>query len=571
MHSGPVTGGVLRGERARFQLFGDTVNTASRIESCGKREKVHLSEQTAELLVKHGKEDWLIRRDDVVEAKGKGQLVTYWLKLSGHKRGGGSVAAGSEHEEEKIVGSTPGPNVESNEWNVDMAFSQPHENKQRNDRLAEWNSEILIELLQRVVSHRAALSRMTPVRQTSPAQLTAAACCIGDGPMVVDEVVEIIDMPDFVCTANTQVQLSDVVERQLRDFVTHISMLYNDNPFHNFEHASHVTMSINKLLGRIVAVPPKKSHSVFRRRGGDGFDDASTDSNDRFNYESNDDDDVSDIDDEDAEQQQAAYLHDHTCGITSDPLTQFAVVLSGLLHDLDHPGVSNGQLIMEKPKLAAQYAGKSVAEQNSVDLAWTILMSSDYAALRAAIFATETELRRFRSLLVNSIIATDIFDKDQSTLRKNRWNKAFYETTPLDDPREVKSRKATIVIEHLIQASDVAHTMQHWHVYQKWNQCLFNEMMMAFKDGRADKDPSVGWYNGELWFFDNYVIPLAKKLKDCGVFGVSSDEYLNYAVQNRHEWHTKGEEVVRQYIKAYEDSTRRQGQRTCDDTARLTV
>jgi class 3 adenylate cyclase len=30
MHSGPVTAGVLRGERARFQLFGDTVNTGER-------------------------------------------------------------------------------------------------------------------------------------------------------------------------------------------------------------------------------------------------------------------------------------------------------------------------------------------------------------------------------------------------------------------------------------------------------------------------------------------------------------------------------------------------------------
>ena len=36
------------------------------------------------------------------------------------------------------------------------------------------------------------------------------------------------------------------------------------------------------------------------------------------------------------------------------------------------------------------------------------------------------------------------------------------------------------------------------------------------------------------------VIPLAKKLKECGVFGVSSDEYLAYAQANRNEWETRG-------------------------------
>jgi hypothetical protein len=69
-------------------------------------------------------------------------------------------------------------------------------------------------------------------------------------------------------------------------------------------------------------------------------------------------------------------------------------------------------------------------------------------------------------------------------------------------------------------------------------------MYFAYLQGRAEKDPAEGWYGGEVWFYDNYVIPLAGKLRECGVFGVSSDEYLTYAQQNRFEWERKGHEIV---------------------------
>ena len=49
---------------------------------------------------------------------------------------------------------------------------------------------------------------------------------------------------------------------------------------------------------------------------------------------------------------------------------------------------------------------------------------------------------------------------------------------------------------------------------------------------------------GELWFFDNYIIPLAKKLDKCGVFGVSYAEYVTYALENRKEWTSKGKAIV---------------------------
>jgi len=121
----------------------------------------------------------------------------------------------------------------------------------------------------------------------------------------------------------------------------------------------------------------------------------------------------------------------------------------------------------------------------------------------------------------------------------------------VEEPHTVQvNRKATIVIEHLIQAADVAHTMQHWHIYRKWNTRLFEEMYSAFQAGRMEKDPSDFWFEGELGFFDHYVFPLANRLKDCGVFGVSGDEFLNYAQMNREEWNRTGKDVIAEMIKS---------------------
>lgn len=93
--------------------------------------------------------------------------------------------------------------------------------------------------------------------------------------------------------------------------------------------------------------------------------------------------------------------------------------------------------------------------------------------------------------------------------------------------------------------------MQHWHVYQKWNRRLFDELYTAYKAGRMGVDPATFWYNGEIKFFYTYVIPLGKKLKDCGVFGVSSEECLNYAINNRREWESKGQMITTELVTNY--------------------
>jgi hypothetical protein len=151
-------------------------------------------------------------------------------------------------------------------------------------------------------------------------------------------------------------------------------------------------------------------------------------------------------------------------------------------------------------------------------------------------------------------MTNDVADKELAALRKKRWNEAFH----LDNSEYIEesktagaNRKATVVIENLIQASNVSYTMQHWRVYLKWNERLFHEMYNAYLADLAEKDPSEGWYHGEIESFDSYIIPLTRNLKDCDVFGVTSDEYLNYATDNRNEWEAVGQEIVAGYLAKY--------------------
>ena len=82
-------------------------------------------------------------------------------------------------------------------------------------------------------------------------------------------------------------------------------------------------------------------------------------------------------------------------------------------------------------------------------------------------------------------------------------------------------------------------------------------MYQAFEAGRLESDPSVKWYEGEIGFFDFYIIPLAKKLGTCGVFGVSSHECLDYAQKNRERWELEGESLVKQYLERYKKAASR--------------
>jgi len=575
MHSGPVTAGVLRGEKARFQLFGDTMNTASRMESTSIKNMIQVTADTAALLKKSGKGHTLIAREGLIKAKGKGYMQTYWLRPTSlyssdsgnlperldtlrvsqhevdhiHSRAQQDVAreklglpSFSHHQQDLLADNTKMQQELVHSWN-DTGFNDISKNdlEEGLNRLIKWNTAVLESILTKIVVQQ------NEQRKQNSFKPSKEVIEYDESARFHEEIATAVKMPPFdreamsaayLMPSNEKVNLIPPIAREeLRGYVARIASMYQDVHFHSFEHASHVTMSAQKLINKVVLRNSTELNNSMHMLGDD-----------------------TKKGEKDLQKQKEADLFFSTYGISSDPLAQFAVVFAALVHDVEHRGVPNVQLIKEQPDLAMKYKNKSIAENNSIRIAWRELLKPEFANLRRCIFGSDGDESRFRQLLINVVIATDITDRERRAGERERWQAAFlsngddfnwekeWQNKSEDKLPDIDvSLKATVVLEQIVLASDVAHTMQHWLTYVKWNERLYKEMWAAYASGRAEKDPTEGWYKGEIGFFDGYIIPLATKLKECGVFGNAGDEYLGNALRNKAEWIEKGQAIVAEF------------------------
>ena len=83
IHTGPVVAGIVGVKKFQYDIWGDTVNTASRMESAGEVGKVNISQATYELL--KSDPDFAFESRGKIAAKGKGEMEMWFVtKMKGH-------------------------------------------------------------------------------------------------------------------------------------------------------------------------------------------------------------------------------------------------------------------------------------------------------------------------------------------------------------------------------------------------------------------------------------------------------------------------------------------------------
>lgn len=377
----------------------------------------------------------------------------------------------------------------------------------------------MAEVLQQVIVFRAKTHGSAGKQMVTSKKMQRRGSAI-----VADELVEVIDIHSLenssldgngsITSHGSDLEgdgdilvppLSATVKAQLRLYVNKIVSMYKNNAFHNIHHAAHVTFSSFELVRRISSfdIKPLLNKDLSPWSSMPPMKDSQN------------------------------YLAD-------DALAQFAVVMAAVIHDVDHDGVPNVQLAKERPEMAKRYKDKSLAEQNSLDIAWNLLESDTFTALRECIFPSENDQFRFRKMLVNLVMATDICDPALRTFQQQKLTRAFSDNN--FEENEERNRRATVAMDFIIQVSDISHTMQDFSVYQRWNENLYEELLEAYQEGRAEKDPSDGWFKGEFGFYDFHILPLIKKIQGTGVLGSTAEFLRENAEYNRRAWEESGEE-----------------------------
>ena len=113
-----------------------------------------------------------------------------------------------------------------------------------------------------------------------------------------------------------------------------------------------------------------------------------------------------------------------------------------------------------------------------------------------------------------------------------------------EDEEEEDDLKVIVILEQIITAADIAHVLQGWKQMEKFSNRLYLELRSAQIQSRGP-DCSPNWYGNQISFLESYILPLAHRLEDMGVFGpLIGPVFARLVEANRDQWISDGQKVT---------------------------
>ena len=283
--------------------------------------------------------------------------------------------------------------------------------------------------------------------------------------------------PWSVLTRNMIQQLEQYVRCILRQYATSKQI-----PFHNRTHAVTVVTNCNKLID--VLLDPNNEPPIHCTR-------SSNNKNNVYQYNEDHHHPTSVSEPPPQQQSRRPVI---TYGIRKDPLLVFALLYAALIHDVQHEGKLNSQLVVAAATpsttttmttAALLYNDQSIQEMRSLRIAFEEFLKDEYTDLRSIIFQTNhnnmnhptlnemndpsSAYRYFRTAVISAVLSTDLSSPERMAVSRSKWKEAFFviphpQTHTLHPPKQQRAAAAAALpVPANRRNSSSGKHQQHFH------------------------------------------------------------------------------------------------------------
>uniref|UniRef100_A0A6B2LAM8 PDEase domain-containing protein n=1 Tax=Arcella intermedia TaxID=1963864 RepID=A0A6B2LAM8_9EUKA len=156
----------------------------------------------------------------------------------------------------------------------------------------------------------------------------------------------------------------------------------------------------------------------------------------------------------------------------------FALMLSGLLHDVDHPGLNNTYQIATSSELAIIYNDQSVLENHHCATAFKLLKKHNILKNIA-----KDDFQRLRKLMIDMILATDLAKHMQNVSAFQ----SFLESNPTPD-RDNDEHRA-VIGKMILKSADLCNPAKPFRIARYWAEMIQEEFFLQGEREQVDGLP----------------------------------------------------------------------------------